>query len=175
MCSQNGFNFLRDIVINGLSGFIGGLLTAVVSVTLLLWQLKASQKTTNFSNLLKLKELFNLDRNWNTFRYFLEENVSEPENSTVYEYLGLYELAYEMWKENQISDYEFFNMYSYRINSFASKKRIVQMIKSEPLVWEKLVELILINNEWGYKHKRIDYKSYIYVKKLYKQFKSSKK
>ena len=125
MCSQNGFDFLKDIVINGLSGFIGGLLTAVVSVTLLLWQLKASQKTTNFSNLLKLKELFNLDRNWNTFRYFLEENVSEPENSTVYEYLGLYELAYEMWKENQISDYEFFNMYSYRINSFASKKRIV--------------------------------------------------
>ena len=113
MCSQNGFDFLKDIVINGLSGFIGGLLTAVVSVTLLLWQLKASQKTTNFSNLLKLKELFNLDRNWNTFRYFLEENVSEPENSTVYEYLGLYELAYEMWKENQISDYEFFNMYSY--------------------------------------------------------------
>ena len=142
------------------SGVIGTVIASVVSVLILKSQLKTNAKSENFANLLKLKEMFASDKYWYVYKYFQgKKNNPECEedelNCRINDYLGLYEIAYGMYNQSQISEDDFFNIFFYRIYNLSQNKRVQNKILREFLYWKKLFELILKNIEWGYKHRRI--------------------
>lgn len=142
------------------SGVIGTVIASVVSVLILKSQLKTNAKSENFANLLKLKKMFASDKYWEVYKYFQgKENNLKLEsgelNCRIDDYLGLYEIAYDMYRQKQISEDDFFNIFFYRIYNFCQKQIVQDKLQNEFSYWKKLYELIIKNIEWGYKQKRI--------------------
>lgn len=142
------------------SGVFGSIIASVVSVIILKSQLKSNAKSENYANLLKLKKMFASDFYWEVYKHFQGKKNSlasdeEELDCRINDYLGLYEIAYDMYLQKQIGEYDFFNIFFYRIYNFSQSPLVHEKLLSEFLYWQKLYELILKNIDWGYRQKRI--------------------
>ncbi len=149
-----------DVIRYFCTDFIGLVITVIVTLFVLVKQLRANQKTENYKNQLKLKDMFLKKERWEVYvnfqsnKYETNQCPTKEEMCKVYDYLGLFELAYKMMKSKEMTKDEFFNTYYYRILNFAQTSFIKDIVKKESQYWKVLISLIVEGFDWGIKNKR---------------------
>lgn len=83
----------------------------------------------------------------------ISENSDSPtidglKETSLDEYLGLFEIAYMLIKNNNLDKMLFFKTYSYRINYLAKDPAIIKKLVKEAGMWANLNALIAMNEKW---------------------------
>lgn len=89
----------------------------------------------------------------NELKKMLEEELIKR-NSSLDDYLGIFEIAYKMLKNGTLDRDMFFTSYSYRINCFTKSDTVHNKIfDTERAFWPCLRKLIAENDAWIASHK----------------------
>lgn len=133
------------------------ILTLLFQIYFFVTNFNNTRKSESVKNILQLNEYFNNNKLWNVFSKFqngdyINKNLrdfSDEEKFEVFEYLELFELAYEMYKTKHIDKEIFFKKFSYRISNFQDAPIVQTLIKEEPWEWDTLIKLIFENEEYA--------------------------
>lgn len=168
-----------QILLYCISGIIGAILSAIV-VCVSLGKTTAAKQ---MENQLRLREMFGTEKRWAVHTVLREENVhktpeelgelywkklhpqplemeeppaKEKEHEfmlALYDYLGLFELAFMMIKSGQLNKDAFFTSYSYRIDNYENMLKLRDAVKEDDKDedvdhWKKLGGILNKNHKW---------------------------
>ena len=143
--STNSKISIGGILLSGLFGSIFSTICFVDSV---------SKNTTELQmqNQLKLRDMFAEEKRWEIHVWLFTGNEKEiaSHQMELNDYLGLFEIAYKMLKNNTIDSEMFFTSYSYRISRIKQSDAVSKIINqgSDCVYWKYLNELIEKNDAW---------------------------